>query len=190
MTIGDASVSPYPSSISTPNRSCIAANTDSGRREAPDNARRTLANASAGTSVELGERGPHARGAGDDGDAAVGDRLQRGGRVEPLHEHHGRADRQREAEHDVQAEDVEHRQHAVHDVVAVHVSLGAQALLDVGAQVAVGQHRRAWCARGSAGEEQHGEMVGVHIDPLDGFRLEQPVERDQVAVGGGRPDRW
>ena len=92
--------------------------------------------------------------------------------------------RQREPEHDVQAEDVEHGQDAVHHVVAVHVPLRAHALGDVGTQIPVREHRRAWGARGPAREQEDGEMIGVDIEALDGFGLEQPLERDQLAVAG------
>jgi hypothetical protein len=48
--MGEASVSPYPSRISTPNRSRIVSATEIESREAPDNARRTVAKVSAGSS--------------------------------------------------------------------------------------------------------------------------------------------
>jgi hypothetical protein len=50
VTTGDASVSPYPSAMTTPKRRCMDAAVSSGSREAPEVAKRTLLKASGGAS--------------------------------------------------------------------------------------------------------------------------------------------
>ena len=50
VTIGDASVSPYPSAMATPNRSRTRSATDTGSLAAPDSASRTVASESLGAS--------------------------------------------------------------------------------------------------------------------------------------------
>ena len=90
----------------------------------------------------MAERDPHRRGPGDHGHAALTDRFQGGVRVEALHQHHGGATFQAETEDDVEPEDVVERQHPEHHVVREHLAFGVAALVDVGQQVAVAEHRR------------------------------------------------
>ena len=65
----------------------------------------------------MGPGRPHRRCTGDDGDAVLRDGLERGVGVEPLDGEHAAARVQGEPEDDVQAEDVEERQHTERDVV-------------------------------------------------------------------------
>ena len=133
-----------------------------------------MAKLSAGSLVEVAERQPQRRRTGDDGDAALVDRCERGRGIEALHEHDRGADAQAETEHDVEPEDVEQRQHAVDDVVGVDVAVRRQALLDVGQQVAVAEHRRPRRAGGAAGEDQHGQVRRLDVD-----RRQRPSAREQ-----------
>ena len=92
------------------------------RSAASSRPRRTAAraaNASRGRGgVVEAEPGVVDRGdAGDDGDAVVADACERLDGMEVVDERDGRARVQREAEHDVQAVDVEEREHAERDVV-------------------------------------------------------------------------
>ena len=66
------------------------------------------------------------------------------------------------AEDGVEAVDVEQRQHAEHDVVAVdHRRLDRGDLVEVGQQRPVGEHRGPRATRRTAGVEQGGELLGV-----------------------------
>ena len=134
----------------------------------------------------MGERRPQRRCAGDDRDAAVADRLDGGCGVEPLDEHDGGADAESEPDHHVEPEDVEQRQHAVDHVVGADVALRGTALIEVGLQVAVGEHRRAGRAGGSAGEHEHRDLRAVDVDRLDGAGREQVVEGDDVVGAAAR----
>ena len=86
---------------------------------------------------------------------------------------------EREAEHDVQPEDVEQRQHAEHHVVGPPSPRPGCACiwLEVGEQVAVGEHRRLRRAGGAAREEQHGQVVVGTVDDRRRVGGEQVVER-------------
>ncbi len=100
--------------------------------------------------------------AGDDGDAVVAHALERLDGMEVVDERDCRARVQREPEHDVEAVDVEERQHAERDVVGGDAQSGVRLhLLDVREQRAVREHgglRRAGRARG---EQQDREIVGA-----------------------------
>ena len=61
------------------------------------------------------------------------------------------------------------REHAVDDVVGADPVGHRARLLDVGQQVAVGEHRGPRRAGGAAGEHQRGEVVGLDVG--DGQRL-------------------
>ena len=84
---------------------------------------------------------------------------------------------QPEAEYDVEAEDVEHRQYAVHHIARLDADVGGAPLVEVGQQVAVAEHRRTGSTRSAAGEDQHGERVTLHLDHVDGGRLLERGER-------------
>ena len=82
--------------------------------------------------------------------------------VEPLDQHQLGPVPEHAAEDGVEAVDVEEREHAEHDVVAVdHRRLDPGDLLDVGEQRAVGEHRGARTTRRTARVEQCGELLGV-----------------------------
>ena len=92
---------------------------------------------------KAGPRRPHGGRAGDDRRLVLLDRLDRGDRVEALDEQQPGADGERHPEHHVQPEDVEHRQHREHHVVGTLGIAGrGQHLGDIGAKVAVREHRR------------------------------------------------
>ena len=63
----------------------------SGIFAAPVSARRTVGEAVGRGVVEVAERQPQRRCAGDDGDATLADRVERGRRIETLHQHDGGA---------------------------------------------------------------------------------------------------
>ena len=69
-----------------------------------------------GELVEMAERHPHRGSTRHHRDLPLHDRLDGGRRVESLDEEHRRADGERHAEHDVESEDVEQREDAVHHV--------------------------------------------------------------------------
>ena len=82
--------------------------------------------------------------------------------VEPAGQHQLGAVPHHDAEHGVEAVDVEEREYAEHHVVAVdHRRLDRSDLLDVGQQRAVGEHRRPRASRRTAGVEEGGQLLGV-----------------------------
>ena len=141
---------------------------------------------------EVGDRQPvreHRRRDRDDGDRLVLDDGQRALHVEAVDEDQPAALAQHLAEHGVEPVDVEQRQHAEDDVVALdHRRVHRGGLLDVGRQRPVGEHRRARAARRTAGVEEDGQRLGVR----GGRRLHRGRD-EQVGVGrlprqGGRAD--
>ena len=114
--------------------------------------------------------------------------VERGRRVEALDQHDRGARGQREAEHHVEAEDVEQRQDAEHDVVGASCPGVGAALLDVGQQVAVGEHRRLRRAGGAAGEQQHGDGARLELRDAERLAIEVVVERQPRRRCCGR--RW
>ena len=142
-----------------------------------------------GRLVEVGEGHPQRRRAGDHGHAAGLDRLERGRRVEALHEDDGRTDREAEAEDDVEPEDVVARDDPVDDVARRDPARDRAGLGDVGQQVAVAEHRGAGCAGRAAREEQRGEVVGRDVDGRHRGSIEQVVERHIAGITVDRDDR-
>ena len=130
--------------------------------------------------VEVGERRPHRRGAGHDGDLAALDRLGSRQGVEPLDQDERRADAEPERHDDVQPEDVEQREHRVDDVALFRPVLRRVALVQAGPQVAVGEHGGTRVAGGAAGEHQGGQLILVDLHAFDRLVLEQLVHRDRV----------
>ena len=111
-------------------------------------------------------------------------------RVEPLGQHQLGPVAQHAAEHRVETVDVEERQHAEHDVVAVdHRRLDGRDLLQVGDERAMGQHHRPGQARGAARVEQHRELLGIaqrqHLARLGGPEV---VVRLLVGLDRGADD--
>jgi hypothetical protein len=99
-------------------------------------------------------------------------------RVEPLDEQHGGTGVERQAQHDVEAEDVEQRQHAEGHVGGeLLAALVALDLLEVREQVAVAEHGRPRRSGGAAGEHQHGQVAGLALDDRHGVDREQVLER-------------
>ena len=148
-----------------------------------------------GASASAGSwrpRDPHGRRAGYHRHAAVPDGVERGDRVEALHEDGAGAHLERQERDDRQAHDVVEREDAEHDVVGSDpVAVGRADLAQVGQQVAVREHRRGRGAGRAAREHQQGEGVALDVDRRDGRRREQLVEgvRAVEVVPGGRDDR-
>ena len=106
-------------------------------------------------------------------------------RVEPLDQHQPGAVAEHPAEHGVEAVDVEERQHAEHDVVAVHHRrLDRGDLLDVGEQRAVGEHRGARAARRTAGVEEGGQLLGVRQRRHRSCGVRAQVGEGHLALAG------
>ena len=122
--------------------------TSTGSLAAPEMARRTV-DMTAGSTPGTPAHAAHIVGGPDtivtphfwiDSSAETGSKRSTSSTDEP--------DEQRRAEHDVEPEDVEQRQHAEHDVAGVLVvAARGEHLADVGVQVAVGEHRRPGQAR-------------------------------------------
>ena len=133
---------------------------------------------------------PHCGCAGHNGDAPFGDRLHRTRRIESFDQHDGSARGDDAAEHHVETEDVKHRQHTERDIGWVH-GCGTECLRDVREQIPVREHRRPRCPGGSAREDQHRKIFGVH-HRLGHFGTfgDQPIERNPtfriVLCFGGR----
>ena len=90
---------------------------------------------------------------------------ERLGRVEMVDQRDGRAGPQREAEHDVEAVDVEHRQHAEGHVVGMQSQPRMRLhLFEIREQRAVRQDCGFRSAGRSRGEQQHGRIVFVARD--------------------------
>ena len=94
----------------------------------------------------------------------AGHQLEGADRVEAGRQHEAGAGREGGVEGDAEAEDVEERQHAEHDVVGAEAVGPARHLVHVGAEGAVGEHGRPGRAGGAAGEAQHGDVVRVDVD--------------------------
>ncbi len=95
-------------------------------------------------------------------DRLVLDDVERALGVEALDQHHPRLVAQQLAEHRVEPVDVEQRQHAEHDVVAVdHRRVDLGHLLDVGQQRPVAEHRGARATRRTGRVEEYGERLRV-----------------------------
>ena len=93
------------------------------------------------------------------------DGLHRRHRVEPLHEDDGAADLERDAEHHVEPEDVEHRQDAECDVGGgLHVARRREHLSDVGVEVGVAEHCRTRRAGSAGGEDQDRRVRRLAVD--------------------------
>ena len=93
------------------------------------------------------------------------DELEGRQRVEPAHQQDRGPSHQAQPENDVQPEDVEQRVDTQVHVVAADRPPGvALHLLEVGQQVAVGQHGRLGRARRPGGEQQYGQVAGVAVD--------------------------
>ena len=96
-------------------------------------------------------------------------RLQRRRRVEALHQHQRRPRVEAQTEHDVEAEYVEQGQDSQGHVTGVHGPARVELhLLEVGEQVAVGQHRGLGRARGSGREDEHGGVAGGPVEDGNG----------------------
>ena len=122
----------------------------------------------------------------DDAAGLVLDQVEGALRVEARGQHQLGPVLQHDAEDGVEAVDVEQRQHAEHDVVAVdHRRLDGRDLLDVGEQRAVGEHRGARAARRTAGVEQRGELLGV-LQRRDGVRARRRAGGRRSARPGWR----
>ena len=107
-------------------------------------------------------------------------------RVEALLEHDRAAGGERDAERDVQPEDVVERQDAERSVVGREPEPGVVLhLRDVRREVAVREHRRLRRARGARREEQDRDVVGGAVDASD-RRCIQLVEVDRDDVGARR----
>jgi len=104
--------------------------------------------------------------------------------VEALDEHGRASDLQGDAQHRVEAEHVEQRQHGEHDLleVAGPPRVG-QDLADVAGEVPVGEHRRPGRAGGAAGEQQHGDVARRPLD--DRRRLARQEVRHRHGGGHG-----
>ena len=133
--------------------------------------------------LEVGEGDPHRRRPGMTETSAGLDRLEGRRRVEPLHEHDGGPVRQAHREHHVEPEDVVERDDAVDDVAGRHAAGDRPRLLDVGEQVAVGQHRGARRAGRAAREQQRGEVVGRHVDGRQRLGGQEVLDRDRPVAG-------
>ena len=188
VTIGEASVSPYPSRISTPNRSSIVSATVT----AAAGRRRTTRGGRVGERVggQPSKWANAAHNAGAPGMTVMPRSwidCSGGRRVEPLHQHDGRADRagpDRARRSGRRCGTTATRRRSRRRRSCARWRSGPARCCDD--RLPWREHRRPWGAGGSAGEDQHREMVGVHVDPLDGLRLEQPVERHEVTAGGIR----
>ena len=117
---------------------------------------------------------------------------------EPLDQHGARPGARHHAEPRVEAVDVEERQDQEYDVVRPHRrGLDPGALVEVGQQRAVAQHRPLGPSAGARGEEQHGEVLaaGVRLDRSPAATgLDEVAEArhvDDGALGGvdRLPDR-
>ena len=85
----------------------------------------------------------------------------------------------------VQAEDVEEGQHGQGDVIGSSApTLRGLHLLEVGQQVAVGEHRGPGRAGRAAGEHQHGEVGGLALDGRR--RLVRAVDGEYASRARGR----
>ncbi len=138
--------------------------------------------------LEIGERRPHRRDPRYDGDSARPDRVGGGSRVEALDQHDGRADGEAERHHDVQAEDVEQRQHAEDHVVRRDVARRLR-LANRRPEVAVAERRSARGAGGATGEDQHGGEVGTDLGDRNGLVVHHVVERQRIVARGRAVDR-
>ncbi len=96
----------------------------------------------------------------DHGDAVAADARQRLDRMEVVDQRDRRAGVQRETEHDVQAVDVEQREHAERDVARFDAQAGVRLhLLDVREQGTVREHGRFRRTGGARGEQQDREIA-------------------------------
>ena len=110
---------------------------------------------------------------------------QRRVRVEPLDQHDRAADAQRQPEHGVQPEHVEQRQHRERHLVGPVGTVGVgEDLVEVRAQVAVGEHGRPRRSGRPAREEQHGHVVGGAVDERGGVGSEEVGHVDDALVVG------
>ena len=127
----------------------------------------------------------HGGHAGENGDLVFAHRAHGGSGVEVVEQDGARAGREADAQHRVEPEHVEERQHAEADVAGVQREARmVEDLSDVGCQVAVRDHRRLGSAGSPRGEQQHGDVrvVARHA----GGRLGVPgaVERRTEHDGG------
>ena len=111
---------------------------------------------------QRGPRRPHRRRAADDGDAVVDDRLERRLRVEALDEHDRGAGDEATAPSTTLSPKMWNSGSTPSTTSsgALRPAGVGLALLEVGEQVAVGEHRRLRRAGRAAREDEHGEVVG------------------------------
>ena len=144
-----------------------------------------LAQVLVGQPVDEDGRGDRHHAAG-----LVVDEVEHRLRLELLDEQQPGAVAQHAAEDRVEAVDVEEREHAEDDVVAVHHRrLDGRDLLDVGQQRPVAEHRGARQAGGAAGVEEGGELLGVGQRRHGAYDVRaEGGERDLARPGLGAGD--
>ena len=105
--------------------------------------------------------------------------------IEALVQHQRRAGGQRQPQRHVQPEDVEQRQGHEADVVGAEDLGDAEHLVQVGRQVAVGEHGRLGLARRPRGEQQDGEvgLGSLHRVQVMRVRPSGPSEPDSGCAG-------
>ncbi len=127
--------------------------------------------------------------AGTCGDPVPGDQLQRPGRVEVVDQHAGRAGPGQQPEPRVQPVRVEERDGQQHHVAGQHRGRPERgALLQVGQQRPVGEHRAARPPAGAAGVAEHGQVLGRarHVPVRQLGRVGEQARQRQRAVRPGR----